>query len=120
MFVVFDEVKRGNFVRVAASEENVRHLNGVRLDISKIEGRKRINNGFILIALWLFYLTFSSQKWSIFIYFSGVIVESGDRIELNNVPVVTPTGDVVVDNLSIKVRKKVLSFLFKVKFLHHS
>lgn len=39
-----------------------------------------------------------------FLSLEGQIIESDEDVIVENVPVVTPTGDIIVENLSLKVR----------------
>lgn len=72
MFTVFEDVKKGKYVRGTVSgETDGRHGKGTRWDVSTIHGE---------------------------------VHESSGLISVENLPIVTPTGDVVVQSLSVQIR----------------
>ena len=57
----------------------------------------------------------------IYIYLEGEIIPSDEDIIAENVPIITPNGDIIVNSLSLKVRfRKILIFVFFLKNKFHS
>jgi hypothetical protein len=44
------------------------------------------------------------EKNSFFVLIEGQIIESDEDIIAENVPIITPNGDVIVESLSLKVK----------------
>jgi ABC-type uncharacterized transport system fused permease/ATPase subunit len=55
-------------------------------------------------------IVFDSQEFSI----RGQIIESHEDIIVENVPIITPNGDIIVESLSLKVKKFSKKIIFSI------